>query len=70
MEAALSDDNPLQVFNRPDTLKLLGMSDRTFDRLEKAGDAPPKTQLSRRRVGYRASDLAAWLDARRQQKTA
>jgi predicted DNA-binding transcriptional regulator AlpA len=59
--------NPLQVFTRPATLKLLNLSLQTFNRLP---DPPPKIQLSPGRVGYRASDLAAWLDARRQQKTA
>jgi predicted DNA-binding transcriptional regulator AlpA len=57
--------NPLQVFDRPTTLKILNLSDRTFDRLEARGEGPPKTRLSVGRVGYRASDLAAWLDSRR-----
>ena len=64
-----SEFNPLQVFNRPATLRLLGLSDQTWMRLEKAGDVPPKTRLSEGRVGYRASDLKDWLDSRRQ-KTA
>jgi predicted DNA-binding transcriptional regulator AlpA len=64
------NNNSLRVFDRPATLKLLGMSDRTFDRLVAKGEAPPKIQLSTRRVGYRASDLKDWLDQRRQQKTA
>jgi predicted DNA-binding transcriptional regulator AlpA len=61
------DSNPLRVFNKLAAVKLLGVSERTSDRLERDGNAPPKIQLSPRRVGYRASDLAAWLDARRRQ---
>ena len=62
--------NPLQVFDRSTTLKILNLSDRTLDRLEARGEGPPKTQLSPGRVGYRASDLAAWLDNRRCQGVA
>jgi predicted DNA-binding transcriptional regulator AlpA len=58
--------NPLQVFNRPATLKMLGLSDRTFDRLEATGQAPIKTHLSPNRIGYRASDIKDWLDQRRE----
>ncbi len=58
--------NPLQVFNKPATQKLLGLSDRTWDRLEARGETPPKTHLSPNRIGYRASDLKEWLDRRRE----
>lgn len=57
--------NPLQIFDRKATLRILNLSDRTFDRIEARGEGPPKIQLSPGRVGYRASDLAAWLDKRR-----
>jgi predicted DNA-binding transcriptional regulator AlpA len=57
--------NPLQIFSRTETERILGLSDRTFDRIEARGEGPPKTQLSPGRDGYRASDLAAWLDQRR-----
>jgi len=57
--------NPLQVFSKPDTLKIIGISPRTWDRLEALGETPPKTRLSQNRVGYRASDIREWLDARR-----
>jgi predicted DNA-binding transcriptional regulator AlpA len=45
---------------------MVGLSDRTWDRLEARGETPPKTRLSLNRIGYRASDVAAWLDARRE----
>lgn len=60
----------VRVLNRSETLKLLGLSDRTWDRLEAAGDTPIKTRISQNRIGYRVSDLERWLDARREQPAA
>jgi predicted DNA-binding transcriptional regulator AlpA len=62
------DDKQLEsvrVLRRHETFKAIGVDERTFDRMEAAGDAPPKTQLSARRIGYRLADVQAWLDARR-----
>jgi predicted DNA-binding transcriptional regulator AlpA len=56
----------LKVYTRKETQKLLGLSGRTWDRLEALGETPPKTRLSPNRIGYRAPDIAAWLDARRE----
>lgn len=55
----------IRVLNRHETIKLIGVDERTFDRMEAAGDAPPKTQLSKRRIGYRLTDIDTWLNARR-----
>jgi predicted DNA-binding transcriptional regulator AlpA len=60
----VSDD--LKVYTKKETQKLLGLSDRTWDREEAHGRTPPKTRLSPNRIGYRASDIAAWLAARRE----
>jgi predicted DNA-binding transcriptional regulator AlpA len=60
------DLDAVRVLSRPETLRVLGVSDRTFDRIEYAGDGPPKTRLSTGRIGYRVSDLKAWLDRRRE----
>jgi predicted DNA-binding transcriptional regulator AlpA len=54
-----------RVLSRAETRKEVGLSDRTWDRLEAAGDTPPITMLSPNRVGYRLIDVAKWLDARR-----
>jgi predicted DNA-binding transcriptional regulator AlpA len=64
----VSDD--LKVYTKKETQKLLGLSGRTWDRLEALGDTPPKTRLSPNRIGYRSPDIAAWLDARRVASTA
>ena len=53
----------VRVLSRRETIKVIGVDERTFDRLEAAGDAPPKTQLSKRRIGYRLIDIDAWLNA-------
>jgi predicted DNA-binding transcriptional regulator AlpA len=54
----------IRVLSRSETLKMVGLSDRTWDRLEARGETPPKTRLSPNRIGYRASDIRQWLDAR------
>ena len=38
----------VRVLSRRETISVIGVDERTFDRLEAAGDAPPKTQLSKR----------------------
>ena len=60
----MSDE--LKVYTKKETQKLLGLSGRTWDRLEALGETPPKTRLSPNRIRYRAPDIAAWLDARRE----
>ena len=64
----MSDE--LKVYTKKETQKLLGLSGRTWDRLEALGETPPKTRLSPNRIGYRARDIAAWLDARREVQSA
>ena len=62
----MNDDlKTIRVLSRPKTIEVLGVSERTFERLEAAGDVPPKTRLSEGRVGYRVSDIEEWLERRR-----
>ena len=44
----------LKVYTKRETQKLIGLSGRTWDRLEARGETPPKTRLSLNRIGYRA----------------
>jgi predicted DNA-binding transcriptional regulator AlpA len=60
----------LKVYTKKETQKLLGLSGRTWDRLEALGETPPKTRLSPNRIGYRAPDIGGWLDARREVQSA
>jgi predicted DNA-binding transcriptional regulator AlpA len=60
----------IRVLNRSETLKMVGLSDRTWDRLEQRGDGPAKTRISKGRIGYRVSDIREWLDRRRETEAA
>jgi predicted DNA-binding transcriptional regulator AlpA len=62
----VQDIEAVKVLNRRDAIAQLGLSERTFQRLEANGDGPAKTRLSEGRVGYRVCDLKDWLDARRE----
>jgi predicted DNA-binding transcriptional regulator AlpA len=65
-----ADLDSVRVLTRFETIRALGLSDRTWDRLEKRGETPPKTFLSENRIGYRIADLKTWLDSRREVVTA
>jgi predicted DNA-binding transcriptional regulator AlpA len=60
----------VRVLNRAETIRMVGLSDRTWDRLEAAGDTPPKTRISQGRIGYRVADIRDWLDRRREGRAA
>jgi predicted DNA-binding transcriptional regulator AlpA len=60
------DLDSIRVLSEPETYRTLSLSDRTWERLKAAGDVPPKTRLSEGRIGYRVSDIKAWLDRRRE----
>jgi predicted DNA-binding transcriptional regulator AlpA len=60
----------IRVLSRSETIKTVGLSDRTWDRLEAAGDRPPKTRNSQGRIGYRVCDVKEWLDRRRETEVA
>lgn len=52
------------VLSQPDAARLMCMSLRTLERLAETGEAPPRIQLTGRRVGYWRADVLAWLRAR------
>ena len=56
-----------RVVTRDEAARTLGISTLRLDRLHVEGDGPPRIRLSARRVGYRASDLQAWIAARVEQ---
>lgn len=62
----MSSLDTIRVLTRVETAAALGISLRTLTRMEAAGHAPQRTQLSEARFGYRLTDVAEWLDARRQ----
>jgi predicted DNA-binding transcriptional regulator AlpA len=60
----------VRVLSTTETVEALGFSRRTWDRLVSLGDIPVKTRLSEGRIGFRVSDIAEWLDKRREGSTA
>jgi predicted DNA-binding transcriptional regulator AlpA len=54
----------LRVLSRRQTIELVGVSEKTWERLEAVGDIPIKTKLSQGRVGHRLDHIKQWLDAR------
>jgi predicted DNA-binding transcriptional regulator AlpA len=69
-EINMDDLDSIRVLSRPEAVRMLGVSTRTWERLEAGGDGPPKTRLSMGRVGYRVSDIKDWLDKRRERGAA
>jgi len=59
-------ENLLRVLTRRQTVELVGLSEKTWERLESLGDIPIKTRLSEGRIGFRLDHIKEWLDARRE----
>jgi len=57
----LSNDAIIHPRNLP---AITGLSRTTLWRIEKEGDFPKKIRLSAGRVGYRISEVMAWLESR------
>jgi predicted DNA-binding transcriptional regulator AlpA len=60
-----STTDALRVLTPAEAAEILSLSVPVLERLRAAGGGPAWVRLSARRIGYRVSDLAAWLDARR-----
>jgi predicted DNA-binding transcriptional regulator AlpA len=54
----------IRVLTKQQTREYVGVSERTWQRLEAVGDIPTKTRLSQNRVGHRLCHIIEWLDAR------
>ena len=52
------------VLTHGEAAQMLRLSTRSLDRLVETGEAPPRIQLTGRRVGYWKRDVLAWLQAR------
>jgi len=48
--------------------ELLGCSIKQVQKLYKAGTLPPRTRVSERIIGWRESDIEAWLLAQREER--
>ncbi len=56
--------HPDRVLNKKETAALFGVSERTVDRISQRNGGLRKIQLSPGRVGFRQSDVQAWLQTR------
>jgi predicted DNA-binding transcriptional regulator AlpA len=65
MNTGISDPfESVRVLDEVTAAELVGVSRPTWTRMRERGETPPCVQLSKRRIGYRVSDLKAWLEAR------
>lgn len=53
-----------RIVRLPEVLNLAGISASTVYRLENNGEFPKRLNLSRSTVGYRLSDITAWIASR------
>jgi predicted DNA-binding transcriptional regulator AlpA len=56
--------SPDRVVTRNEATGILSLSGPTLDRKRRDGSGPRFVRLSERRIGYRLSDLYAWLESR------
>lgn len=59
MSAVISD----RFMNASEVAKILGVSKRTVERMEKSGALPAKTRLSHKTVGWWSSKFQAFISA-------
>jgi predicted DNA-binding transcriptional regulator AlpA len=55
----------MKIIDEREAAKLNGVSLMTWLRMKRLGETPPPIQLSKRRIGYRLTDIKEWQDARR-----
>jgi predicted DNA-binding transcriptional regulator AlpA len=60
----LSELDPDEVLTRQEFCRVARISIDTLERMEAANKAPPRTQLSDRRFGFRVGAVRQWLAAR------
>lgn len=53
----------MQMLSRQEVARTIGLSERTLDRMTRAGTGPRAWHFGTRRILFRADDVAAWLEA-------
>lgn len=53
-----------ELIPAPRVSEIIGISTKHMRTLERKGDFIPRVQIGPRKVGYKPSDLEAWIDAR------
>lgn len=64
------DDFPDRIVSEPERQKITGYSSMHWRRLEKKGLVPRRIRLGENRVGWRLSELMAWLDKKTAERDA
>ena len=64
MSAKIIQLNRLRLITKKELRELVPYTPQHIHRLEKAGRFPQRLQLGPNRVGWRLSDIEAWIDAR------
>ena len=52
-----------KIIRRPDLKGKTGLTDRTIDRMEAAGEFPQRVKLSANSIGWFEDEVDAWLEA-------
>ena len=64
MSAKIIQLNRLRLITKKELRELVPYTPQHIHRLEKAGRFPQRLQLGPNRVGWRLSDIEAWINAR------
>lgn len=64
-DRARTDHLPEHIWDDQQVADCIGVSKRTLQRLRKAGEGPPRIEISQRRKGNLPSDVRNWLLSRR-----
>lgn len=57
---------PSRIVRLPEAVNITGLGRGSIYRLMKLGKFPRQIKLSERAIGWRESDLAAWLESRQE----
>ena len=57
-------NSQVRVLRKADVRRLVGLSDRTIDRLEARGEFPRRFRLTAQLVGWRSGDVEEWIEQR------
>lgn len=52
------------IYRRSEVISLTGLGDNTIRRLMERGEFPKPLQLAPRAIGWKRSDIRAWIDGR------
>jgi len=65
MTTTITTPAPDRIVREPERRTITGTGRTTWWAMEKRGEAPPRLELVGGRVGWRLSELLAWVSSRR-----